>query len=90
MHPVSTVLFLVGYALALPVAFRWASVLERRSTLALTGHQLGIGVAMIGWFLRGRVYVAVAHLIWMIAAKIWFDVATRDDANPSPGRTPRA
>lgn len=79
MHPVSTVLFLVGYGLALPPIFRWATVLDRRSSLALAGHQLGMGIAMLGWFLRGRVIIGIAHLVWMVAAKIWFEVATKSD-----------
>lgn len=77
MHPVSTVLFLVGYGLALPPIFQWARVIQKRSSLALAGHQLGMGISMLGWFLRGRVSIGVAHLVWMVAAKIWFEVATK-------------
>ena len=54
-------------------------MLDRRSSLALAGHQLGMGIAMLGWFLRGRVIIGIAHLVWMVAAKIWFEVATKSD-----------
>ncbi len=73
----STVLFLVGYGLALPPIFQWARVIARRSSLALAGHQFGMGIAMLAWFLRGRIAIGVGHLVWMVAAKIWFEVATK-------------
>lgn len=78
MHPISTVLFLIGYALALPIAFRLGRVVSQQHRLALTGHQAGMTIAAIGWLVRGRVPMAVAHLVWIIAVRIWFAVGSQD------------
>lgn len=72
MHPLSTALFLLGYALALPIATRMGAIVARQQRLALWGHQAGILTATLGWLLRGSVLVAVGHIIWLIIAQIWF------------------
>lgn len=74
MHPLSTALFLLGYALALPIASRLPSVVARGQRLAMWGHQLGILAAALGWLLRGQVLVATAHGIWLAAAYAWFEL----------------
>ena len=77
MHPLSTALFLAGYGLALPVATRLTSVIRDQSRLIFVAHQLGIIVAGLGWILRGSMVVAVAHIVWLIAARLWFAAAGR-------------
>lgn len=77
MHPLSTALFLLGYALAIPIAGRLPAVVARRNRLAMWGHQTGILFVTLGWLLRGRVLVAVAHMIWLVIAYAWFEVKNR-------------
>lgn len=72
MHPVSTLLFLVGYALVLPIALRRAKLDPSHLRLALSGHQLGLFLAGVGWLMSGRPWVAAAHLGWAVAARAWF------------------
>ncbi len=72
MHPLSTILFLLGYALALPVALRMPEVVAKQHRLAFTGHQLGVGVATLGWLIRGSFVIAVIHLAWLIGVRVWF------------------
>lgn len=72
MHPVSTALFLVGYGLAVPIAFRMSTVVARQHRLAVWGHQLGVLTATLGWIIRGGIAVAVIHLAWMALVATWF------------------
>ena len=72
MHPVSTALFLLGYALAIPIAAKMTVIVERQSRLALAGHQVGILIAALGWVMRGSILVAVGHALWLLVAYLWF------------------
>lgn len=84
MHPVSTILFLFGYALTLPALTRLVAVMNERQRLPFAGHQLGMGVALIGWLLRGRWLIAGLHLTWMIGARVWFALGTSATTPPAP------
>ena len=88
MHPISTALFVVGYALALPIAGRLPTVVAGQNRLAVWGHQLGLLIAAFGWVLRGGVLVAVLHLAWMAFVGVWFGfdpvVRRRGDERPGP------
>lgn len=75
MHPASTALFVLGYALALPIGFRLGRVVNGRQRLAFTGHQLGMVMAAGGWFLRGSTAIAVGHVLWLIGTRIWYGLA---------------
>ena len=77
MHPLSTALFLLGYGLALPIAARLPTVVANRNRLALWGHQFGVIVATGGWLVRGRVIMAVVHVVWLIVANAWFALEPR-------------
>lgn len=68
----STVLFILGYGLALPIAFRMGRVVAEQNRLALSGHQLGIIIAAIGWMSKGGLALALLHLVWLAWARIWF------------------
>lgn len=72
MQPASTFLFIVGYLLAVPVALKMPVVVAKQHRLAMTGHQLGVAIAMIGWLTRGSIVMAVIHLAWMIGVRLWF------------------
>ena len=72
VHPVSTLLFLIGYGLVLPIAFGRARIKPKMLTLAFAGHQLGLGVAALGWLLRGSVWIAAGHIAWAVVARVWF------------------
>lgn len=87
MHPVSTALFLLGYGLGLPIAARLPRIVAAHQRLAFAGHQLGIGVALLGWVISGRVIMALIHGVWLVAARIWFGLGARtpDDGAPAPG-----
>lgn len=74
MHPLSTALFLLGYALAIPIAGRLPSIVARQQRLAIWGHQVGILFASLGWLLRGQVLVAFAHMVWLAVVYAWFEV----------------
>lgn len=81
MHPLSTVLFFVGYLLALPIALRMSTVVAKQHRLAMTGHQVGVFIATIGWLARGSVAIVVIHIAWMIGVRLWFS------ANPGRRRS---
>ncbi len=70
-------LFLLGYGLAIPVLFRFSTIIEKRNSLGLFGHQLGVIIAGIGWALRGKLIVMLLHLVWIVVAKIWFSMAAK-------------
>ena len=40
--------------------------------ISLVGHQLGMMIAAVGWLFRGNVIVAIAHLLWVAFASVWF------------------
>jgi hypothetical protein len=80
VHPVSTALFLVGYGLALPIGMRLGWVVRSQHRLALTGHQIGVGIAVVGWLLRGSIGLVIAHVAWLVAARIWFALGAAEEA----------
>lgn len=47
-------------------------IVERQNRLALFGHQTGIMIVTLGWLISGRIFIAVAHVIWLIIASTWF------------------
>ncbi|MGH1489693.1 MAG: hypothetical protein ACRBK7_09915 [Acidimicrobiales bacterium] len=73
MHPLSTALFLLGYALAIPIAGRLPTIVAKQQRLGMWGHQLGILFAALGWLMSGKVLIAVAHGIWLAIAYAWFE-----------------
>jgi len=75
MHPVSTALLILGYALALPIGFRLARVVNNGQRLAFTGHQFGMILAAGGWALRNSLAIAGGHVLWVIGTRIWYEVA---------------
>ena len=75
----STALFLVGYGLAIPIGMRLGHVARTGNRLALAGHQVGVVIALVGWLLRGSVALTVAHVVWLVAARIWFSVSGPTD-----------
>jgi hypothetical protein len=70
-------MFFVGYLLALPIALRMSSVVAQQHRMALTGHQVGVGLATVGWLTRGAFVIAIIHVAWMVGVRLWFS------ANPS-------
>ncbi len=74
MHPVSTLFFLLGYGLALPIGAKFATIKAAQNRIALIGHQAGVGLAAVGWATRGSVAMILVHLLWLIAASIWFNL----------------
>lgn len=72
MHPVSTLLFLFGYALAVPTLSKLRQIIAEEHRLAFAGHQIGMTVASLGWMLRGRWVIVAIHVVWMIIARVWF------------------
>ncbi|MEZ5408835.1 MAG: hypothetical protein R2761_12470 [Acidimicrobiales bacterium] len=77
MQPVSVPLLLLGYALALPIGMKLGKVMAQQHRVALLGHQVGILLAVAGWALRGRTAMIVLHVLWLFAARVWFDLAGR-------------
>ena len=70
MNPVVFSLLLLGYGLAVPVLMNWRRIPTKYRANALIGHQLGVAVAALGWLVRGKILIAGAHLIWLIAARV--------------------
>jgi len=75
--PVSVPLLLLGYALALPIGMKLGKVVAQQHRLALLGHQVGILLAVAGWVVRGSPVLAAVHVLWLIGARVWFDLAGR-------------
>jgi len=73
MNPIALVLLLVGYSLALPIASKMREVVRTQNRLAITGHQAGLLIAATGWVVGGRPPLIWVHLLWAIAAIIWFN-----------------
>ena len=72
MHPLSTVLFIAGYGLALPLASRLSTIVRGQQRLAFAGHQVGMLIALIGWLSRGAVVMALIHAVWVVATRLWY------------------
>lgn len=70
VHPLSTVLFALGYGMALPVLAQIRVVWHRQRRYAMVMHQAGFVLAALGWLLRGRVALAVLHLLGLVIIKI--------------------
>ena len=78
MHPVSTALFLVGYGLAIPIGLRMTTIVAHQQRLALTGHQVGVGLALLAWLLRGSITIAIIHVLWLVGVRVWFALGAPD------------
>ena len=72
MHPASTAVLVLGYALAIPIGFKLAAVVKERRNLAFLGHQFGMILAAVGWFMRGSTAVGVGHLLWLVGTRLWY------------------
>lgn len=81
MHPLSTVLFIAGYGLALPLAGRLGTIVAGQQRLAFAGHQIGVVVALLGWLVRGSFVMATLHAVWVVGARLWY--ATRERRRPT-------
>lgn len=73
----STVLFIAGYGLALPLAGRLSTIVTDRQRLAFAGHQVGVLIALLGWLVRGSIVMALVHVVWVVAAKLWYGSKNR-------------
>lgn len=80
MHPVSTALFLLGYGLALPIGLRMTAIVSQQHRLAFVGHQVGVAIALLGWVLRGSVVIALIHVVWLVGARVWFQLGRSEQA----------
>lgn len=80
MHPLSTVLLLLGYGLSMPIGLKLSDVVGRQNHLALLGHQAGLIVVIAGWVMAGRSLVAVAHAVWMALVRVWYWYGARTPA----------
>lgn len=89
VHPLSTVLFIAGYGLALPLAARLSAIIATRQRLAFAGHQVGVVIALIGWLARGAIVMALLHAVWVVAARIWYASSERRRPVTAPGAGPR-
>ncbi len=78
MHPLSTALILLGSALWLPIAVKFSGVVRTGNRMAFIGNQAGVLIAMAGWLVSGRVWVAAVHAIWFAAAQGWFVVVGKN------------
>lgn len=78
VHPLSTLLLLLGYGLALPIGARFRAIARKQSRVAFTGHQVGVGVATLGWAFRASLGLVVAHLVWLFAARLLFAWGQRE------------
>ncbi len=72
VHPVSTVLFIAGYGLALPLAARLPAIVAGQQRLAFAGHQLGMLVALVGWLSRGSYVMGLLHAGWLVGTRVWY------------------
>lgn len=77
MHPLSTAVILLGSAIAVPIAFKFATVAKNGNRLAFAGHQTGVLVALLGWLLSGRISIGVGHAVWFAAAQGWYSWTNR-------------
>ena len=73
----STLLFLIGYGLVVPIAAFRSRIKPKMLATAFGGHQLGLGIAALGWLLRSNVWVAAAHVAWAVVARVWFQQIQR-------------
>ncbi len=73
MNPIALVLLLIGYVLTVPIASRMKRVVESQNRLAMSGHQFGIGIICVGWVVGGRAPLIWLHILWAVAAIIWFN-----------------
>ncbi len=76
----STVLFIAGYSLALPLAFRLTTIVSRQQRLAFAGHQLGVLIALIGWLSRASFVMALVHVVWLVGTRLWYGAIERRHA----------
>ena len=78
----TTALFLLGYGLAIPIAMRMTKIVAQQHRLAFAGHQVGVGIALLAWVLRGSIMIAAIHVAWLGGVRLWFHVS-RPKEQPS-------
>ncbi len=70
---------MLGYSLAIPIGSKLPEVIRTRNKLALTGHQVGVIIAGLGWLVGARTPLVWMHLIWLLVASIWYGWVNRAD-----------
>ena len=71
--------FLLGYGLALPIGAKFATIKASQNRIAMIGHQVGVFLAAVGWGARGSVAMVAVHMLWIVAARIWFGMGSDSD-----------
>ncbi len=57
------------------------TVVRKQNRLAMLGHQFGLLIAGLGWIVGGRPQLIWIHLLWAVAAIVWFNwVGTKGSA----------
>ncbi len=71
--------FLLGYGLALPIGARFTTIRDTQNRVGMIGHQVGVFLAAVGWGARGSVAMVAVHMVWIVAARIWFGMGANRD-----------
>ncbi len=82
MHPLSTIMLVLGYFAAIPLATQIVSIVMKQRRIAMVGHQAAFLVVALGWTLRKWVYVALIHGMWLVGTRLWFEIIRRRTINP--------
>ncbi len=85
----SILLLLIGYSLALPAVFKFASLksLQHRfGRLWMITHQFGLLIAATGWIVRRQFLLAGLHILLAVGVRLFVEYQQRRQLEqPQPG-----
>ncbi|MEO6122035.1 MAG: hypothetical protein ABIW46_06735 [Acidimicrobiales bacterium] len=72
-----TVLFGLGYPVALAVIARFVPVVRERRATWLLAHHAGVVAIMAGWAIAGRGGAVAVNGGWLVVASAWYSFGGR-------------
>ena len=67
-----TVLFALGYLLAIVVICRWLMVVREHRVVWLAVHHVGLAAIIAGWLIKGRWMAVMINSSWLVGSTVWF------------------
>ena len=67
-----TILFIIGYPVALVVIARFVPVIRERRRGWFAAHEAAVSAIVLGWAIRADWFAVAVNAAWLIAAAVWW------------------
>ena len=84
----STLLFVLGYPVAVAVIVRWVPVVRERRLRWFGAHQAAVAVIVAGHAVLGNTGAVIVNGAWFVVAAAWYAAGGRPGGRLSRRRRP--